>query len=263
MQAAKLGAAKVRINPGNIGSAEGVKELARVCSDYGVAIRVGVNKGSLEKELVEKQGKSVKSVVDSALKEVELLERYSFKDIVISVKSSDVTETVESYRELSKVTPYPLHLGVTEAGGGRLALVKSSIGIGSLLLDGIGDTLRVSLSDDPQEEVYAAIDILRALKIDGDFVEIISCPTCGRTEYDVIGLAEKLRNATKTVRKPLKIAVMGCVVNGIGEGEDADFGVAGGKEKSVIFKKGERIATVPNGEIESYIYRLLNEKING
>ncbi|MBQ7652926.1 MAG: flavodoxin-dependent (E)-4-hydroxy-3-methylbut-2-enyl-diphosphate synthase [Clostridia bacterium] len=259
--AAKAGAAKIRINPGNIGSQERVKEVVSACRDYGAAIRVGVNKGSLDVDLVEKYGKTPEAIVESAMRQVERIERYGFTDLVISVKSSDVSETVESYRLLSKSTDYPLHLGVTEAGGGDLALIKSSIGIGSLLLSGIGDTIRVSLSDDPISEVYAAKNILRALGIDKNFVNVISCPTCARTSIDVIGLAERIRKATINVNKPLKVAIMGCVVNGLGEGEDADIGVAGGKDKSVIFSKGVKIATIDNADIEKTILELINERI--
>ena len=259
--AAKAGAAKIRINPGNIGSQERVKEVVSACRDYGAAIRVGVNKGSLDVDLVEKYGKTPEAIVESAMRQVERIERYGFTDLVISVKSSDVSETVESYRLLSKSTDYPLHLGVTEAGGGDLALIKSSIGIGSLLLSGIGDTIRVSLSDDPISEVYAAKNILRALGIDKNFANVISCPTCARTSIDVIGLAERIRKATINVNKPLKVAIMGCVVNGLGEGEDADIGVAGGKDKSVIFSKGVKIATIDNADIEKTILELINERI--
>lgn len=258
--AAKAGASKVRINPGNMG--KGVGELCQVCNDFGVAIRVGVNKGSLDKDLIEKYGKTPKAMAESALRRVELLEKHNFYNTVISVKSSDVKETVQANRILSQITDYPLHLGVTEAGGGDFAVMKSAIGIGSLLLDGIGDTIRVSLSDDPIKEVQAGIDILRAIGLDKNFVEVISCPTCGRTEYDVIGIAERLRESTKSIKKRLKVAVMGCVVNGIGESADADLGIAGGRDKSVIFEKGKKILTVDNDKVEAVLNDLITKRVN-
>ena len=261
VEAALRGAAAVRINPGNIGSEEKIKEVVSACADRGIPIRVGANSGSIEKTILEKYGRSPEALVESALLQVDTLEKYAFDNIVISVKSSDVSETVAAYRALSKRTDYPLHLGVTEAGGGEMALIKSSIGIGSLLLDGIGDTIRVSLSDDPIKEVYAAKNILRAIGLDKNFVDVISCPTCGRTTYDVIGVSAKVREMTKDIKTPLKIAVMGCIVNGLGEGAEADIGVAGGKEKSVLFEKGEVIATVRNEEVEERLKELIEKHV--
>lgn len=251
------GASKVRINPGNTGT--NFKELCSVCKDHGAAIRIGVNKGSLDKEIEEKFGRTAEGIVQSALKSIDMLEKYAFYDTVISLKSSNVSESISAYRSISKQTNYPLHVGITEAGGGDIAVMKSAIGIGSLLVDGIGDTIRVSLSDDPINEVYAAKNILRALKIDENYVEIISCPTCGRTEGDVIGISQRLRELTKDVKKRITIAVMGCVVNGLGEGKDADFGVAGGKEKSIIFEKGQKIAVVNNDEVEARLIELMQK----
>ena len=262
IKAALGGAAKIRINPGNIGSYNGIDELVKVCKDKKIPIRIGVNKGSLDKDIVSEYGRTYQALVESALKHARLLETRGFYDIVISVKSSDVTETVKAYRALSRKCDYPLHLGVTEAGGGDLALVKSSIGIGSLLLDGIGDTIRVSLTEDPVKEIYAARNILRSLKIDENFVEIISCPTCGRTEYDVKGISERLREKTAHIRKKITISVLGCVVNGIGEGKDADIGVAGGKDKCVIFEKGKVLTTVSNDEVEEALDRLIAKYTN-
>lgn len=258
--AMKNGIHKIRINPSNIGSSLKVGEVVAAAKDYGLPIRIGVNGGSLDKEIKAKYGNSAEALAESALKQVAELERFGFNDIVISLKSSDTIKTVAANRIVSSRCDYPLHLGVTEAGGGALALAKSYIGIGSLLLDNIGDTIRVSLSASPLEEIKAALDILYALKLRKDFVEVVSCPTCGRTEYDVIGVSAKLREIVKDIKKPLKIAVMGCIVNGIGESEDADLGIAGGKEKSIIFEKGKKLFTVDNDKVLDTIIGLLEKK---
>ncbi len=245
----EAGVDKVRINPGNIGGAEKVKAVADACRKSGVPIRIGVNGGSLEKELLAKYGKPTpEALVESALNHVKLLNDADFDDIVISIKSSNVKLMIEAYRLLADKTNYPLHLGVTEAGTERMGLIKSSIGIGSLLCDGIGDTIRVSLTADPIKEVYAAKDILKACGM-GSGVEIVSCPTCGRTQIDLISLANQVEEMLKDVDKPIKVAVMGCVVNGPGEAREADIGVAGGKGEGLIFKKGEILRKVPESMI--------------
>lgn len=239
------GVDKVRINPGNIGSAENVKAVADACRKNNVPIRIGVNAGSLERELLEKYGRpTAEALVESALNHVRLLNDCDFDDIVISIKSSDVKLMIEAYQLLAKQTEYPLHLGVTEAGTERMGLIKSSVGIGSLLCDGIGDTIRVSLTADPIREVYAAKDILKACGM-GSGVEIVSCPTCGRTKIDLISLANQVEDMLKDVDKPIKVAVMGCAVNGPGEAREADIGVAGGDGEGLIFKKGEILRKVP------------------
>lgn len=245
------GVDKVRINPGNIGSDRNVEMVAQAIKEYGVAVRVGSNTGSVEKELLNKYGKNEISLVESALKNVAILEKYGVENIVISTKASSVPLTVKAYKYLSQKTDYPLHIGVTEAGTYDMGIVKSSIGIGSLLLDGIGDTIRVSLTADPVQEIIAAKRILRSIGLDKNYVEVISCPTCGRTSYDSIGLARKVEEFTADIKKPLKIAVMGCVVNGPGEAKDCDLGVAGGKDCCVLFRKGEVFKKVSLDEIEN------------
>jgi len=249
------GISKIRINPSNL-SDEGLKSVVKKCAEYGVPIRVGVNKGSVRKNVTPAE------LAEIALDSAKKIEDLGWDKLVLAVKTSDVTETVQAYRRLAEITDYPLHIGLTEAGTLNYGFTKSAIAIGSLLVDGIGDTVRVSLTADPIEEVRAARLILRAAGIDKNYVEIISCPTCARTEIPVIELAEKLQKLTEKINKPLKIAVMGCVVNGIGEGKFADFGIAGGKEKSVIFKNGEIIASVRNDEIESVILKLTEEFTN-
>ena len=248
LKCAELGVDKIRINPGNIGAAENVKAVAEACKKRGIPIRIGVNSGSLEKKVLEKYGKPVpEAFVESALENVRLLNMYDFDDIVISIKSSDVKTTIDAYRLLSKQTDYPLHLGVTETGTARMGVIKSAIGIGSLLCDGIGDTIRVSLTADPLEEIKAAKDILKACGLGGG-VNIVACPTCGRTQIDLIGLANKVEKAVAGIDRSLKIAVMGCVVNGPGEAREADLGIAGGNGKAVIFRKGEILKTVSEEE---------------
>ncbi|MCI5578370.1 MAG: flavodoxin-dependent (E)-4-hydroxy-3-methylbut-2-enyl-diphosphate synthase [Oscillospiraceae bacterium] len=253
----EAGVDKVRINPGNIGGAENVKAVADACRKNNVPIRIGVNSGSLEKELLAKYGKpTAEALVESALSHVRLLNNCDFDDIVISIKSSNVKLMIAAYRLLAKQTNYPLHLGVTEAGTERMGLIKSSVGIGSLLCDEIGDTIRVSLTADPIKEVYAAKDILKACGM-GSGVEIISCPTCGRTKIDLISLANQVEDMLKDVDKPIKVAVMGCAVNGPGEAREADIGVAGGNGEGLIFKKGEILRKVP----ENLILKELKKEI--
>lgn len=250
LKAMENGVDKLRINPGNIGSEDRIREVVKAANYYGVPIRIGVNSGSLEKDILNKYKRPTpEALVESALKNAELLEKFSFSDIVISVKSSNVRETIESYRLLSKMTNYPLHVGVTEAGTIYGGTVKSAIGIGSLIIDGIGDTIRVSLTDNPIEEIKLAQEILKACGIRSFGVEFISCPTCGRTSIDLIGLAKKIENELRHIQKPIKVAIMGCVVNGPGEAREADIGIAGGKNEALIFKKGEIIKKVKEEDI--------------
>ena len=233
------GVDKVRINPGNIGSEAKVRELVACAKDRGIPIRIGVNGGSLEKDILAKYGVTAEGMVESALSHAAILERCGFYDIVLSLKASTVKKTVEAYRTARERSPYPLHLGVTEAGMGEAALVKSAIGIGALLVDGIGDTVRVSMTGDPVQEVYAAKRILSAAGARSDGVEIVSCPTCGRTRVDLKSIVEKVEASLPNANKPLKVAVMGCAVNGPGEAREADIGIAFGSVNAVVFKKGE------------------------
>ena len=235
--AGENGADKVRVNPGNIGGENQLRSVADCLRAHHVPVRVGANTGSLEKEHYQKYGKSAKALVESALGNVAAFEKFGVDDIVISVKPSSVPLTVEAYRLLASLTDYPLHVGVTEAGTHESGVVKSAIGIGALLLDGIGDTIRVSLTEDPVEEIYAAKRILRACNLAGG-VDVVSCPTCGRCEWDSMKLAQKVEELTFASKKNLKIAVMGCVVNGPGEAKDADLGIAGGKEYCALFRGG-------------------------
>ena len=259
LESIRNGIDKIRINPSNIGGERAVSEVVRAAKDAGIPIRVGVNGGSLEKESLARYGFSARALAESALKEVSLLEKFGFDDIVISAKCSDVKMNTEAYRILKEKTEYPLHIGVTEAGGGDLALAKSYAGIGALLLDEIGDTIRVSLTGDPVEEVYAADNLLKAIGIRKNFVEVISCPTCARTEIKVAELSEAVRKATAHIKKHFTVAVMGCVVNGIGEGAHADVGVAGGRDYSAIIKKGEILKKVPNDRILDELMQTIKE----
>ncbi|HBF86217.1 MAG TPA: 4-hydroxy-3-methylbut-2-en-1-yl diphosphate synthase, partial [Clostridiales bacterium] len=248
---------------GNIGGEDKIREVADAVKRNGVAVRVGSNSGSVEKSFLEKYGKNEISLAESALKNVAVLEKYGVENIVISAKASSVPLTVATYRYLHKKTDYPLHIGVTEAGTKDSGIVKSSVGIGSLLLDGIFDTIRVSLTCDPIEEIVAAKRILRAVGLETDYVEVISCPTCGRTEYDSISLAEEVEKITSGVKKKLKVAVMGCVVNGPGEAKDCDIGIAGGRGYCMLFKKGEIYRRVPSENAKEEFIKELNEIING
>lgn len=233
------GADKVRINPGNIGGEREIRFVADCVKKHKIPVRVGSNTGSIEKSFLEKYGRSEYALVESALYNVGILEKFGVNDIVVSVKASSVPLTVKAYRLLSSKSDYPLHIGVTEAGTYEEGIVKSAIGIGSLLLDNIGDTLRVSLTDDPVKEVGAAKRILRACGLGENFVEVVSCPTCGRCTWESMHLAQKVASVVKDYKKNAKIAVMGCVVNGPGEAKDADIGIAGGNGFCLIFKKGE------------------------
>ena len=239
------GADKVRINPGNIGGKAEIKAVSDCLKAYKIPVRAGSNSGSIEKEFLLKYGRSAEALAESALNAARKFESYGVNDIVISAKASDVATTVKAYEILSERCSYPLHVGVTEAGTLQSGLIKGAAGIGSLLLHGIGDTVRVSLSAPPVKEVYAAKKILRACGIENDYVEVVSCPTCGRCDYNVFEIAEEIEKATQNTHKRLKVAVMGCVVNGIGEGKDADIGIAGGKDECVIFSGGEIKRKVP------------------
>lgn len=246
LEALAAGVDKIRINPGNIGSDERVKAVANECKRKGVPIRIGVNSGSVEKDSLAKYGSPCpEALVESALYHVSLLEKFDFDDIVISIKSSDVLTTCNAYRLMAQKVDYPLHIGVTEAGTERMGLIKSSIGIGALLLDGIGDTIRVSLTAPPVKEVYAGFDILKATGLRKTGVNLVSCPTCGRTKIDLIGLANKVEEALRGCNKDITVAVMGCIVNGPGEAKEADIGIAGGNGQGLIFKKGEVLKKVP------------------
>lgn len=248
--AAERGIDKIRINPGNIGDESRVKAVADICRQKGLPIRIGVNSGSLEKEILAKHGSPTPAaMVESALYHASLLEKFDFDDIVISIKSSNVNAMIAAYELAAEKCAYPLHLGVTEAGTERMGIIKSSIGIGSLLTKGIGDTIRVSLSDTPVKEVFAAFDILKAIGLKNDCPYLISCPTCGRTKIDLIGLAKQVEERLKDCKKPIKVAVMGCIVNGPGEAKEADIGVAGGDGNGLIFKKGEILRKVPEDKL--------------
>lgn len=249
LESATTGVDKIRINPGNIGDMDKVKLVANACREKNIPIRIGVNSGSLEKELLAKYGSPTpEALVESAMNHAQLLERFDFEDIVISIKSSDVNKMIKSYRLAAQKCEYPLHLGVTEAGTERMGLIKSAVGIGSLLCDGIGETIRVSLTDDPIREIEAAKDILKCIdKRKG--VQLVSCPTCGRTRIDLVKVANEVEAAVKNIDKDIKVAVMGCVVNGPGEAREADIGIAGGDGCAVIFKKGEVLRKVKEEEI--------------
>ena len=248
--AAEGGAAKIRINPGNIGGEDRVKAVVDVCKDKRIPIRIGVNGGSLEKSLLEKYGHpTAEALVESAFGHLELLEKHGFYDTCLSMKSSTVPTMVAAARLFRSKCDYPLHIGVTETGPVRQGLIKSAMGIGALLLEGIGDTIRVSLTDDPVEEVYAAKDILKAAGLRKEGVNIISCPTCGRTRIDLIGLVNRVDEALKDCQKPITVAVMGCVVNGPGEAREADIGIAGGDGWGTIFVKGEQVERLPFDEL--------------
>lgn len=246
----EAGVDKIRINPGNIGADENVKAVADACKRKGVPIRIGVNSGSVEKEILAKYGgPTPEAMAESAMYHVRLLEKFDFDDIVISIKSSNVSNMIEAYERVAEMCDYPLHLGVTEAGTRRMGLIKSSIGIGSLLTRGIGDTIRVSLTADPIEEVYAGFDILKAVGVDKTTPRLVSCPTCGRTKIDLISLADEVENRLRDVKKNITVAVMGCIVNGPGEAKEADIGIAGGDKSGLIFKKGEVLRKVDENEI--------------
>ena len=248
--AAERGIDKIRINPGNIGSEDRVKAVADICNQKGLPIRIGVNSGSLEKHILAKYGAlTPEAMVESAMYHASLLEKFDFDNIVISIKSSNVNTMIKAYELAAQECSYPLHLGVTEAGTERMGIIKSAVGIGSLLTHNIGDTIRVSLTDNPVKEVYAAFDILKAIGLKTDCPYLISCPTCGRTKIDLVGLAKQVEERLRDCKKPIKVAVMGCIVNGPGEAKEADIGIAGGDGCGLIFKKGEILRKVPENEL--------------
>ncbi len=258
--AAEGGAAKIRINPGNIGGDDRVQAVVEVCKEKQIPIRIGVNGGSLDKKLLEKYGHpTAEALVESAFSHLELLEKQGFYDTCVSMKSSTVPTMVAAARLFRSRCDYPLHIGVTETGPVRMGMIKSAMGIGALLLDGIGDTIRVSLTDDPVEEVYAAKDILKAAGLRKEGVNIISCPTCGRTKIDLIGLVNQVDGALKDCRKPITVAVMGCIVNGPGEAREADIGIAGGDGCGMLFEKGQQIAKLPYDELLPALLKRIQE----
>ncbi len=250
LEACAAGVDKIRINPGNIGGEDNVRAVAKACKSRNIPIRIGVNSGSLEKEILAKYGHPTpQALCDSALYHASLLEKFDFNDIVLSMKSSTVSTMIQAYELASQQCDYPLHLGVTEAGTTHMGIIKSAAGIGSLLLHGIGDTIRVSLTADPVEEVYAAKDILRAIDLDTSGVQFVSCPTCGRTRIDLVSIANEVEQRLKNCQKNIKVAVMGCVVNGPGEAKEADIGIAGGEKCGLVFKKGEIIRKVDEDKL--------------
>ncbi len=258
--AAEGGAAKIRINPGNIGGEDRVKAVVDVCKQRKIPIRIGVNGGSLDKALLEKYGHpTAEALVESAFSHLALLEKYGFYDTCVSMKSSTVPTMVAAARLFRSKCDYPIHIGVTETGPVKMGLMKSAMGIGALLLEGIGDTVRVSLTDDPVEEVYAAKDILKAAGLRKEGVNIISCPTCGRTQIDLIGLVNQVDEALKNCEKPITVAVMGCIVNGPGEAREADIGIAGGDGCGMLFEKGQQVAKLPYDELLPALLKRIEE----
>ena len=248
------GIAKVRINPGNIGGEQNVRVLADCLKQHHIPVRIGVNSGSIEKEILAKfGGVTAEGMVDSGMNHARMLEKCGFDDIVLSYKATDVKTMVDACRLAAKISDYPQHIGVTESGTADVGIVKSAVGIGALLLDGIGDTVRVSLSGDPVQEVPAALSILRACGVRRDCIDIVSCPTCGRTDVDVEGIARRVREATKDIRVPLKVAVMGCIVNGPGEAKEADLGIAGAKTFCKLFAKGQELRKIEGDPVEALV----------
>ena len=259
LEAIAAGADKVRINPGNIGGEDRVKAVADACRARNIPIRIGVNGGSLEKDLLAKYGRVCpEAMVESAFGHIRLLNKFDFDDICISLKSSSVPFTMKAYQLMSQESNYPLHIGVTEAGTVKMGTLKSAVGIGGLLALGIGDTMRVSLSADPVEEIYAARDILKAAGIRKDGAELVSCPTCGRTRINLISMAGEVEERLKSVNKDITVAVMGCIVNGPGEASAADCGIAGGIGEGVLFKKGQIIKKVPQDQLVDELFKLID-----
>ncbi len=260
LKAIEAGAAKIRINPGNIGSRSRIEEVLTAAKRKNVPIRIGVNSGSLEKDILEKHGKpTAEALFESAMRHIDICRSVGFEDIIIAVKSTNVPLMIDAYRLLSDSTDYPLHLGVTEAGTNRQGTIKSAIGIGTLLSEGIGDTIRVSLTDIPEKEVETGIDILRALGLRKKGIEIISCPTCGRLDVDLIKIAGEVEAAVSGIEKDMKIAIMGCIVNGPGEAMEADLGVACGKHSAIVFSRGEKIKTIPEDEIVQELLEMIDK----
>lgn len=250
LKAIEGGVAKVRINPGNIGKVERIQKVLNAAKERGIPIRIGVNSGSLEKDILDKYGyPTAEALYESALRHVEIAQDNGFDDLIISVKSTSVPLMIEAYRLIAQKTEFPLHLGVTEAGRLRMGTIKSSVGIGTLLAEGIGDTIRVSLTDEPEREVEVGKDILRTLGLAQRNVEIISCPTCGRLDVDLFGITEKIEDAVKNIKKPMTVSILGCAVNGPGEAKEADLGVAAAKGKGLLFRKGVPLRYVPEEDI--------------
>jgi len=260
LESIKANVAKVRINPGNIGKIDRIHQVLGAAQEKNIPIRIGVNSGSLEEDILDKYGyPTSEALYESAMRHAQICEDFGFTDVIISVKSTDVRLMIEAYRLIAERTDYPLHLGVTEAGTTRVGTIKSAVGIGTLLAEGIGDTIRVSLTDQPEKEVEVGKDILRSLGLASRNVELIACPTCGRLEVDLFGIMEKLENALGNVKKPVKVAVLGCVVNGPGEASEADIGVAAGKGVAILYRKGEVLRRVSEEEIvEAVIEEVMN-----
>ena len=258
LESIKNGVHGLRINPGNIGNEEKVIQVVNEAKKRNIKIRIGVNAGSLEKDLLDSMGRTPEAMVESAFRHIKILEKYDFYNTAVSLKASDIETTIKAYELFSSKSDYPLHLGITEAGTLKAGTVKSSIGIGYMLLNGIGDTIRVSLTADPVEEIYVAKEILKSIGLDNESIRIISCPTCARTDIDIIGLADKVEKATANIKKNISVAIMGCAVNGPGEARDADLGIAGGKSEALLFKKGQIIRKVD----EASIIEVLLEEID-
>ena len=261
IQCINNGISALRLNPGNIGKRENVEKVVTLAKQQNIPIRIGVNAGSLEKDLLDKDIPLHEKMVESAMKHIQILEDLDFDKIKVSLKSSDVLTTIEAYRLMAQKVEYPLHLGVTEAGTLKGGLIKSSVGLGTLLAEGIGDTIRVSLTENPVEEVFAGYEILKSLKLRQRGVNFVSCPTCGRTQIDLIGLAKKVEARFKNLDKNVTIATMGCVVNGPGEARHADFGIAGGINDGYVFKKGEIVARVPESELLDKLEEVINNSL--
>lgn len=261
IQCINNGISALRLNPGNIGRRENVEKVVTLAKQQNIPIRIGVNAGSLEKNLLDKDIPLHEKMVESAMKHIQILEDLDFDKIKVSLKSSDVLTTIEAYRLMAQKVEYPLHLGVTEAGTLKGGLIKSSVGLGTLLAEGIGDTIRVSLTENPVEEVFAGYEILKSLKLRQRGVNFVSCPTCGRTQIDLIGLAKKVEARFKNLDKNITIATMGCVVNGPGEARHADFGIAGGINEGYVFKKGEIVARVPESELLDKLEEVINNSL--
>ena len=258
LESIKNGVHGLRINPGNIGNEEKVIQVVNEAKKRNIKIRIGVNAGSLEKDLLDSMGRTPEAMVESAFRHIKILEKYDFYNTAVSLKASDIETTIKAYELFSSKSDYPLHLGITEAGTLKAGTIKSSIGIGYMLLNGIGDTIRVSLTADPVEELYVAKEILKSIGLDNESIRIISCPTCARTDIDIIGLAEKVEKVTANIKKNISVAIMGCAVNGPGEARDADLGIAGGKSEALLFKKGQIIRKVD----EASIIEVLLEEID-
>ena len=258
LESIKNGVHGLRINPGNIGNEEKVIQVVNEAKKRNIKIRIGVNAGSLEKDFLDSMGRTPEAMVESAFRHIKILEKYDIYNTAVSLKASDIKTTIKAYELFSSKSDYPLHLGITEAGTLKAGTIKSSIGIGYMLLNGIGDTIRVSLTADPVEELYVAKEILKSIGLDNESIRIISCPTCARTDIDIIGLAEKVEKATANIKKNISVAIMGCAVNGPGEARDADLGIAGGKSEALLFKKGQIIRKVD----EASIIEVLLEEID-